>query len=100
MWHFSAYRDFYDVPRAIVARNDTATYYFLCRFNDTLDEYDSFYAVYRLPHIAAATLGESWVGLEDTAIERLNNVSIHDVPFDTPTRTLGEFDVEALAGRR
>ena len=80
-WTDIQYRDFYDVPRMIVARKGEEARLFYSRFDEQSDEYLDFYAVYRMPLLSETELDGSWVGLEDQALERLDDLPIHDLPF-------------------
>ena len=84
-WLRIKYRDFYDVPRAIVVRYRGAVYFFDCPFDDKADEYPDEYTVYRLPSELEPTLGRiSWVDLA-LAGEEIGRVSVNAVQLD-PTR--------------
>jgi hypothetical protein len=91
-WKFSAYREFWDVPRMVVGRNETGTYLFYSPFDEQLDDYVAAYHVYRMPDLNAEDLKGSWVGLELKAIERLPDIPIRSLPFDVTSRTLQDFD--------
>jgi|SRR5688572_11155543 len=91
-WLFSAYRDFWDVPRMVIARDETGTYLFYSPFVEELDDYFDGYHVYRMPDLAPEHLQGSWEGLEQRAIEQLPDILIRDLPFDVTNRTLQDFD--------
>jgi hypothetical protein len=55
-WLYAQYRDFYDLPRMIVARSDLATFLFYSRFEETADEYAGCYEVYRMPSLSENVL--------------------------------------------
>jgi hypothetical protein len=50
-WLFSAYREFWDVPRMVIARDETGTYLFYSPFDQQLDDYIDAYQVYRMPDL-------------------------------------------------
>jgi hypothetical protein len=79
------YRDFYDVPRAIVVELDGALYLFDCRFDPELDDYEGQYIVYRLPEDLSDDLERmSWTDLDHRG-QRVGAVDVSAVEFD-PTR--------------
>jgi hypothetical protein len=80
-WTNIQYRDFHDVPRMIVARKGEDAYLFYSKFDEQKDDYLDFYAVYRMPHLSETELHGSWVSLEDRALERLDDLPLHDLPF-------------------
>jgi hypothetical protein len=45
-WQFQAYREFWDVPRMVVARDESGTYLFQSRFDEVLDDYVDHYEVF------------------------------------------------------
>ena len=48
-WLPIRYRDFYDLPRAVVVEFRDEMYLFDCLFDREIDEYESTYTVYLLP---------------------------------------------------
>jgi hypothetical protein len=42
------YRDFFDVPRALILEHAGAVYFFDCPFDHSADEYPGFYRVYEM----------------------------------------------------
>ena len=91
-WSFQAYRDFWDLPRMVVATNETGTYLFHSRFDDALDEYIDHYEVYELPSLTAAELQGSWVDLLGRALKRLADIPLQELPFDETRRKLRDFE--------
>lgn len=51
-WSGIEYREFCDVPRAVVARRDGNLYFFNSRFDEELDDYIDHYEVWRLPPLS------------------------------------------------
>lgn len=90
-WLFSAYREFWDVPRMVVGRDETGTFLFYSPFDEKLDDYVDAYQVYRMPDLNPKDLEGSWVDLEKQALERLPNIPIRSLPFDVTSRTLQDF---------
>ncbi len=86
-WTDIHYRDFYDVPRVIVARMGDESFLFYSKFVEQLDEYTDFYEVYRMPLVAEADLDGSWVGLENKALERLQDIPVDELPFAVSRRS-------------
>lgn len=90
-WLHAEYRDFYDMPRAMVCRNETGTYYFLSSFDPENDAYSSHYEVYRIPEMQESELCSSWFGLETRALERLPDIPVRDFPFDAAAKTFLDY---------
>lgn len=86
-WRVLDYREFYDVPRAILAANDEAVFLFHSPFDEARDEYVDRYDVYRLPESVVSALKGSWVGLEEHAIEKLPSIPVDALPFKFERRT-------------
>ena len=85
-WQPIAYRDFFDVPRAFIVEHRGSHLYFLCKFDDTVDEYATEYRVHRLAGSRAPMRDdESWDHLEQDA-EFLGVVAVGDVAFDETRR--------------
>jgi len=91
-WSRIAYREFFDVPRAVIAQRDGSLYLFDSRFDDDLDCYLEYYEVWRLPLLPDEKLAGSWVGLEKLALERLPNVGLRDLPFEVSSRNTPDAD--------
>jgi hypothetical protein len=80
------YRDFSDVPRAIVVEVDGALYFLDCRFDDGADEYEQVYAVYRLPEGLGPELEtRSWADLAHLG-QRVGSIPTSAVAFDATRR--------------
>jgi hypothetical protein len=87
-WLHMRYRDFYDIPRAVVAEWEGALYLLDCAFDPDLDDYEPSYTVYRLPDGLDESLdGMSWTDLGNHG-ERLGTVPTGDVEFDPSRREL------------
>jgi len=80
-WSVVAYRDFWDVPRMVVARNGDETFLFYSRFDEELDDFISHYEVWRMPSLTEEDLQGSWEGLELRALERMPDIGLRDLPF-------------------
>ncbi len=85
-WTGVIYREFYDVPRMVVARRGDETFLFYSRFDEELDDYIGHYEVWAMPPLSEAQLQGSWVGLESLAVGRLPDVAIRSLPFVVPRR--------------
>ena len=84
-WLPMRYRDFYDVPRAIVVEWKGDDYFFDCLYDDEAGDYESEYTVYRLPGEVAHGLDiMSWTDLGHRG-ERIGRVPVSALAFD-PTR--------------
>ena len=92
-WSSIVYREFYEVPRRVVARDASGTYFFWCRFVEAHDDYRDFYDVYRMPPLTDQELRGSWVGLENRALEHLGSMATHSLSFDSERPAL---DLDAL----
>ena len=82
-WSSIVYRELDDVPRRVVARDESGTYFFWSRFVEAHDDYRDFYDVYRMPLLLDQELRGSWVGLENRAIEHLGAIPTHSLSFDS-----------------
>ena len=69
-WTNIAYREFWNFPRAVVARNGADWYFFDSRFDDAIDDYLDHYEVWLMPPDTDQKLAGSWVGLERLANPR------------------------------
>jgi len=77
------YREFYEVPRKVIARDESGTYLFWSRFVEAHDDYRDFYDVYRMPPLSDREIRGSWVGLENRAIEHLGTIPTRSLSFDS-----------------
>ena len=93
-WTPFSYREFYDVPRAIVASHGERTYFFDCPFDEQRDDYGTDYDVYLMPSLSDSELSGSWESLRERAVRRLGRVSVSSVRFDKSHRR--EIDLEIL----
>lgn len=83
-WSQIQYRDFWDVPRAVVARLGEDLFFFDSRFDERSDDYLDHYEVWRLPPLPPESLAGSWAGLEKLALERMPDIGLHELPFAIP----------------
>jgi hypothetical protein len=80
------YRDFYDIPRAIVVEWHGRLYLFDCLYDYDADDYESAYTVYRLPDDIRAQLDEmSWTDLGHRG-EKVGSIETAHVEFDKTKR--------------
>lgn len=92
------YRDFHDIPRAIVVVYSGDTFLLDCPFDHKKDEYSSQFAVYRLP--MASVQKDSWEGLADHGV-LLGHLATGAIQFDrTRRRMLDDAPLAAFAGRQ
>lgn len=85
-WVEFAYRDFWDVPRILIARlPDGRTIMLDCRFDDDREHYDDVYQVYLMRSDVDPSV-QSWVGLESKAERCLGEVPVRSVEFDPTSR--------------
>lgn len=84
-WLHFEYRDFYDVPRAIVVESQGTLFLLDCSFDMTIDEYPDIYSVYSLPIQIRDRLKEmDWTGLHEIGTY-ITSVPVIKVKLD-PTR--------------
>lgn len=93
-WQFQAYREFWDVPRMVVARNESGTYLFYSRFDDALDDYIDHYEVFEIPALTDEELRGSWIAIPNRALRRLPDVPLRQLPFEITRREFRDFDSE------
>jgi hypothetical protein len=86
-WVNIRYRDFYDIPRAIVVEWHNHLYLFDCLYNHDVDDYDPDYSVYELPDEFRDKLdvGMSWTDLGHRGT-RIGSVATASVEFDSTKR--------------
>lgn len=85
-WLRMRYRDFYDIPRAVVVEWEGTLYLFDCLFDHDLDDYESTYTVYRLPDELRENIDQmTWTDLGHRG-ERVGSVRTRDVEFDASRR--------------
>jgi hypothetical protein len=80
-WTDVDYREYWDAPRAILARLGDNWYFFNSRFDDSLDEYIGHYEVWRMPNLTIDQREKSWESIVDLALERLPNIGLNELPF-------------------
>ena len=86
MWPHIRYRDFYDVPRAIVVLWNDTLYLFDCLYDYEADDYAPAYTVYRLPADLESTIDQiSWTDLGHRGL-RLGSVPTSLVELDRSRR--------------
>ena len=98
-WHSVVIREFWDYPRAVVAMRGSETFYFYSPFDESLDDYTPHYHVYRLPRMSEEELKGSWVGFEDKALERLENLPLRSLPFDISRVSLRDEVTKSVSGK-
>lgn len=97
MWTPFHYREFYDVPRMVIARLDDDRIVFLDgSFDETLDEYPDTYRVYILLGFQEGD-ASSWSKFGATAARSLGAVRVSDVRFDATKRSLIDVSIPGLA---
>ena len=80
-WSVIGYRDFWDVPRMMVARHGDETFLFHSRFDEELDDLIDHYKVWRMPSLTEEDLQDSWERLEMRALERMLDIGLRELPF-------------------
>jgi hypothetical protein len=94
-WLPFTYRDFHDLPRAIIVAYRGHTYFLDCPFDTAMDDYPKTYAVYRLPPTVGVSLDRSWEGLADLG-EPVGMLAVGDMRFDPSLREM--LDAAPIAG--
>lgn len=85
-WPTISYRDFHDIPRAVVVDWRGVLYLLDCLFDYDADEYESTYTVYTLPDELRETVEQiSWTDLCHRG-QRVGELATSDVEFDTTRR--------------
>jgi len=85
-WPAIRYRDFYDVPRAVVVEWQGSLYLFDCLFDHDVDDYEPAYVVSRVPNELRDRIDEvSWTDLGHRS-EHVGVVPTADVEFDATYR--------------
>jgi len=85
-WPAIRYRDFYDIPRAVVVEWRDRLYLFDCLYDYDVDDYDSRFAVFLLPDELKERIDEiSWTDLDHLGI-RVGSVAVSEVEFDETRR--------------
>lgn len=79
------YKDFWDIPRAIVLEWNDSIYFFDCPFDDALDDYANTYKVFRLPAETATGVDVSWLDFHLRG-EAIGYVESQDFEFDATRR--------------
>lgn len=99
-WPIVEYRDFYDVPHAIVVRTPSVVLYLDSSFDFELDDYQPEYTVYRLPEALARSLPKDWTRLHIRGA-LMGSVPVSSVRFDrhtNPTRLASDPLVGLISG--
>lgn len=91
-WLHAEYRDFHDVPRAMLCTSARGTFYFLSRLDAKRGDYSDAYEVYRIHPPGEGDACQSWFGLETRALERLPDIPVRSFPFDLVARTFLPYD--------
>jgi len=85
-WPPIRYRDFYDLPRAVVVEWNDVLYLLDSLFDTELDDYEPFYVIYRIPAELRGRIDEiSWTDLGHRS-ERVGVVPMAEVEFDKSRR--------------
>ena len=92
------YRDFWDVPRIFIVRHGNEYCLFDCKFNESIEDYESTYQVYLVPKLSPDELNGSWDSLTEKALDHLGAVPVKDVVFDETRRK--RIDTRIIDGLR
>lgn len=86
LWCPIRYRDFYDIPRAVVLEFEGVFYFFSSPFGESEGEYSDYFDVYELSAEATANLDSSdWSSIEKYG-KYSGRVSIDELCFDDTKR--------------
>jgi hypothetical protein len=97
-WLPIRYRDFYDVPRAVVVEFRGHMYLLDCLFDHDIDDYEAEYTVYRLPDDFADSIEMmSWTDLGHHGT-RVGALEVSKVVFDPTKRGAISDDMFQLLG--
>jgi hypothetical protein len=99
-WLPIKYRDFYDLPRMIVAEFRGALYLLECPFDEHADEYHDNFVIYRLHGAARQMLDRvSWLGMSGLGVQ-VGRIAVGMVRLDkTRRRYLDAAVLERLVPR-
>lgn len=86
-WLPIRYREFHDVPRAIVVEYRGDLYFLSCLFDEEIDDYPEHFSVYRLPEDANDWLDDisDWSDLTSKGV-CVGTIRVADVRFDDTKR--------------
>ena len=80
------YRDFYDIPRAVVVEYERTLYFLDCPFHPDLDDYDEYYTIYLIPDdLREAVDSMSWTDLGHRS-QRIGTIRTSLIEFDDTKR--------------
>jgi hypothetical protein len=99
-WRPIAYREFYDVPRAIIVSDESCNYLFTSLFDAALDEYRDDYEIYEMPKLSEEEMKGSWLKFEQRAIRHLGRVPVKEVCFDATKRSEIDLNILELLGTK
>jgi hypothetical protein len=91
-WLHAEYREFDEVPRAMLCTSAHGTYYFVSRFDAAVAAHSDAYETYRIRSPGEADTCLSWFGLETRALERLPDIPVRSFPFDLAARAFLPYD--------
>jgi predicted enzyme related to lactoylglutathione lyase len=97
-WLPITYRNFYDIPRAVLVEHEGEAYFLACSFDEEADEYPLDFTVYRLPEEVAEAARQptsTWVDLGEAGT-LLGRVPVKLVRFDESRRRFLHSEVFAL----
>src|SRR5262245_38663298 len=84
-WWRITFREFHDVPRAVIVWAPSRVLFLDCPWDDALDDYRPTYDVYALPAEVAAALPHDWTDLGLLG-DFLGSVEVDAVRFDSTRR--------------
>ena len=80
------YREFHDLPRAIVVEFERGVYFLDCKFDADIDDYSQFFDVFKLTGVEMGELdGLDWSSLSERG-EQIGKVAVAKVVFDKSKR--------------
>lgn len=82
-----SYREFHDIPRAMVVESPSGWLYLDCPFDEIADDYSQEYFVYQLRVSNAANLPQDWTYLAAECGPPVASIPVRAIEFDETRRT-------------
>jgi hypothetical protein len=91
------YRDFYDIPRAIIVEIEGGLYFLDCKFDSDADDYSLYFDVFKLARTELSELEIlDWSTLSELG-EQIGRIAAADITFDQTKREyIDDSELKAL----